>query len=232
MSRARGWLAEAWDLIGADLPVFVVAGFLTISLSLLTAFILALPLVAGLCLMFSEKQQGNKPELAHLWEGVSSRFPAAVSIWVIMMLATLPFDIGNFYLYGMRGTLPTDTHSWTPGSTLGLLLVFLGLWIVSTPLFFCLPLIADRDVSARDALRLSWAQVRPRWGGILAAVIVYSVVMMFGIIACGVGIIITLPLVVGAQMLAYREFFRDFEVPQLIPIKEPQANEVENDVED
>jgi hypothetical protein len=222
MVRARGWLTASWDLIGADLPVFAVAGFLTISVSLVTLFIMAMPLVTGLCIMFSEKLQGNKPQLAHLWEGAGSRFPAAISIWVVMMLAALPFDATNAYLHDMKGALPT----------IGVVVVFLGLWLVSTPLFFCLPTIADRDVSARDALRLSWAQVRPRWGGILAAVIVYSIVMLFGIIACGVGIIITLPLVVGAQMLAYREYFRDFEVPQLIPIKEPVASEGEEDAKD
>lgn len=222
MVRVRGWLAEAWDLIGADLPIFAVAGFLTIAISLFTAFILFLPLVAGLCLMFSEKLQGNKPELAHLWEGVTSRFPAAITVWVILMLTTLPFDFANAYLHGMEGFFPA----------IGIIIVFAGLWLVGTPLFFCLPLIADRDVSARDALRLSWAQVRPRWGGILAAVIVYSLVMLFGVIACGVGVIITLPLIVGAQMLAYREYFRDFEVPRMIPIKEPSGSEGEDNAQD
>ena len=222
MGRARRWLAESWELMGADLPLFVVAGFLKIALSLLTSFILALPLVAGLCLMFEEKLQGNKPALAHLWEGVTTRFPAAISIWAVMMLAALPFDGVNYYLHPLRGIWP---H-------VGVLAVFVGLWVVSTPLFFCLPLVADRDVSARDAVRLSWAQVRPRWGGILAAVIVYSFMMMFGFVACGVGIIITLPLIVGAQMLAYQEYFGDFEVPQFIPIKEPRESEEEEDAQD
>ncbi|MEI6503577.1 MAG: hypothetical protein WCP21_21405 [Armatimonadota bacterium] len=211
MVRARGWLSEAWALVGADLPVFAVAAFLTITGSLFTGFILALPMVAGLCLMFSEKLQGNRPELAQLWEGLSSRFPAAISIWIIMMLAAIPFDGLNYYLHSLRGPWP-----WV-----GVLAVFAGLWLVYTPLFFAIPLIADRDVSALTAIRLSWSQVRPRWGGIFFATALYSLVMMVGVLACGVGIILTLPVVVGAQMLAYHELLRDVEIPQMIPIKDP-----------
>lgn len=211
MVRVRGWLTEAWDLVGADLPTFTLAAFLTITLSLFTAFILLLPLLTGLGLMFGEKLQGNKPELAHLWEGLSSRFPAAISVYVVMMLVAIPGDAANYYLHSLGGL-----WSW-----LGLLCLFLGLWISVTPLFFALPLIADRDVSALTAMRLSWSQVRPRWGGILLATIVYTLVMLVGVLACGVGVILTLPVVVGAQMLAYRELLRDVEVPQLIPLKDP-----------
>jgi hypothetical protein len=217
MVRVRGWLAEAWDLVGADLPVFTVAAFLAISLSLLSLFILTMPLMAGLCIMFSEKLQGNKPELSHLWEGLSSRFPAAIVIWIISMLVTFPFDVANFYLNVLGG----------PWRYVGVSCIVIGLWLIAVPLFFTLPIIADRDVSARDAIRLSWPQVRPRWGGILLAVIVYSLVMFCGVIACGVGIIITVPVVVGAMMLAYSELFRGFEVPEMIPIKEPDGSEGE-----
>lgn len=211
MVRVRGWLAEAWVLVGADLPVFAVAAFLTITFSLFTGFILALPMVTGLCLMFSEKLQGNKPELAHLWEGLSSRFPAAISIWIIMMVAAIPFDGVNYYLHSLRG----------PWAWVGILVVFIGLWLIYTPLFFAIPLIADRDLSALSAMRLSWSQVRPRWGGIFVATVVYSLVMMVGVLAFGVGIILTLPVIVGAQMLAYRELLHDVEIPQMIPIKDP-----------
>jgi len=209
--RVRGWLSEAWALVGADLPVFAIAAFLTITASLFTGFILALPMVAGLCLMFSEKLQGNKPELVHLWEGLSSRFPAAISVWIIMMLAAIPFDGVNYYLHSLGGLWP-----WV-----GVLVVFAGLWLVYTPLFFALPLIADRDLSALSAIRLSWSQVRPRWGGLFLATVVYTLVMMVGVLAFGVGIILTLPVIVGAQMLAYRELLRDIEIPQMIPIKDP-----------
>ena len=214
MVRVRGWLTEGWDLVGADLPVFTLAAFLTITLSLFSLFILALPLVAGLCIMFSEKLQGNQPELSHLWEGLTTRFPAAIVIWIIYMLAAVPFDALNLYLNSLGG----------PWRTVGIAAILVGLWLVFLPLFFTLPLIADRDLSARDAIRLSWAQVRPRWRGILLAEIVYTLVMGCGVLACGAGLILTLPVVLGAMMLAYHELFAGFEVPQMIPIKDPEVS--------
>jgi uncharacterized membrane protein len=222
MARVRVWLTEAWDLVGADLPVFTLAAFVTISLSLLTLFILTMPLLAGMCIMFSEKLQGHKPELSHLWEGVTTRFPAAIVVWIMYMLAVIPFDGLNVYLRSLG-------HLWPQ---LGLVSIFVGHFVVATPLFFCAPLIADRDVSALEALRLSWGQVRPRWGGILLCCVVFTLMLAVGVIAFLVGIILTLPVVVGAQMLAYSELFREVEVTKMIPIKEPSGSEEADDVSD
>lgn len=211
--RLRAWLSEAWALVGADLPVFTLAAFITISLSLLSAFILALPLLAGLCIMFSEKMQGHKPTLGHLWEGVSSRFPASITVWVFYLAASLPVWTMSSYLQYLR-------LSWWA-------VVMVALWqmLAWTPLFFVLPLIADRDLSAREATKLSWNRVRPLVGGIFACAVVYSIVMLFGVFACGVGVMLTLPVVIGAQMLAYRDVVGDFAVPKMIPIKEPEPGE-------
>ena len=219
--RLGAWLSQAWDLVGADLPTFSLAAFIVTSLTLLSLCTLALPLLAGMCIMFLEKRQGNRPTLGHLWEGFY-RFPAAIVIWIIYLGAGLPFLLLNSYLYA-------HGHSW---GALGVAVEFLGHCLIATPLFFCIPLIADRDVSAREAVRLSWAKVRPHLGGILAAVFVYTLVLVFGLIACGVGVILTLPLVVAAQMLAYCDLYGEFEVPRMSPFKETAKEESENEHDD
>ncbi|MEN6545162.1 MAG: hypothetical protein ABFE07_03895 [Armatimonadia bacterium] len=213
MVRTRGWITDAWDLVGEDLPAFSIAAFITISLSALSLFILALPLAAGLCIMFSEKMQGNKPTVSHLWEGVTARFPASITVWIIYLVASLP-------AYTLSSYLQYIHRSWWAVAMLAL-----SSMIIWTPLFFVMQLIADRDLSAREAMKLSWLRVRPHLGGIFACVVVYSIVMVFGLFACGFGLIITLPLVTGAGMLAYRDLIGDYAVPQMIPIKEPELDE-------
>lgn len=217
MVRIRGWLSDAWNLIGRDLPVFSLAAFILIAGTLLSLFILTLPLVAGLCIMFSEKMQGNKPTIGHLWEGVSSRFPASITVWVGFLAVSLPAYTLSSYLQYVK-------LSW-------LAAVMLALWslFVWTPLFFVMPLIADRDLSAKEAMKLSWFKVRPQLGGIFACTVVYGIVTLFGAFACGLGLVITLPLVVGAQMLAYRDIIGDYAVPQMIPIKDPEMEEGDQD---
>lgn len=217
MVRIRGWLSGAWDLVGADLPIFSLATFIVISLSLFSLFILALPLTTGLYIMFSEKQQGHRPTLAHLWEGIGSRFPAAITVWIIYLVAGLPFHTLALYLQYL------DLSWWSVA------ILFLWQALFWTPMFFVLPLIADRDLSAREASKLSWAQVRPRLGGIFLCSLVYSIVTLFGLFACLLGIIITIPVARGAQMVAYRELYADYEVPVMIPIREPAASEDDQD---
>jgi uncharacterized membrane protein len=136
-----------------------------------------------------------------------------VTIWVIVCLATLPFSALNFLLYS-RGS------GWT---WLGVGVEFVGHSLIWTPLLFCVPLIADRDCSARQATRLSWARVRRDVARFFGCVVVFTLVLLLGVFACGVGIILTLPLVVAAQVLAYHELFEGFEVPQMTPIRAPAS---------
>jgi len=219
--RVRLWLREAWDLIGADLPLFSVAAFLTITLSLFSAFVLAFPLATGLCIMFLEKLHGRQPELGHLWEGITQHFPASIVVYMIGMAASVPFDAVNYAL---------QAHP-APWPSVGGVIVVLSLWLIGTPLFFTLPLIADRDVSARDALRLSWARVRVAPLTVLGTVVTCSVSLLVGVFACGVGIIITLPLAVGVLVLAYRDLVGNFAAPQMTSLRQDDSEEVGSDVE-
>lgn len=211
--RPIRWVKEGWALVGADLPVFTLAAFITISLTLLSAFILGLPLLVGMAIMFLEKQQGNSPTLAHLWEGFS-RFSAAIVLWILYLLAGLPFMVGNAWLaYGDGGS------NW------GILLETAGHVLLAAPLLLALPLIADRDLSARDALRLSLLGMRSRWGELLLATIIYTAMVLLGVVACLVGVLLTLPVVVGAMVLAYRELAGDLERPQLTSLISPEGDE-------
>lgn len=220
--RLRLWLREAWDLVGADLPLFSVAAFLTISLSLLSAFILAVPLAVGMCIMFLEKLNGRPAELRHLWEGLTQHFPASILIYIIAMLVSIPFDLANYFLQSRPAPWPF----------VGILVVLVGLWLIGTPLFFCLPLIADRDLSAREALRLSWSRVRAQPLTVLAAVVTCSLVLLVGVFACGLGVIITLPLVVATLVLAYRDLVGNFAAPQMTSLGYDKPDEVANNEDD
>lgn len=219
--RARAWLNEARDLVGTDLPVFTQAAFLTITLSLLSAFILSLPLTVGLYVMFLEKMRGEEPRLSHLWEGITEHFPASILIWIVVMLCNVPLDFGIHALLA---------RPW-PWSLLGLLAWLLGACLIATPLFFALPAIADRGLSARDAMRLSWQHVRPRLPSIFGLTVVYTLVRVVGLFGCGLGLILTLPIAVGAQVLAYRDLVGNLGAPPMTSIKYNNVNEVEGDEE-
>lgn len=195
MARAWAWSRRSWELVGSDLPVFSLAAFIVVSLSVLSLFILALPLLAGLGLMFSEKLRGRQPTLSQLWEGVTTRFPASLHVWVLYLVTAMPFDLLTFYLVRLHGPWPMLS-----------LVPFLGsLWLVATVTFFSLPLIVDRDLGGLEAIRLSWTAAQRDWRGTLALAAVCLFIGLLGLFACCAGIILTLPLAVGTQMLAYTE---------------------------
>lgn len=194
MVRLRGWLTEAWELVGADLPVFSLAAFLTITGTLLSAWILAVPLTVGLCIMFLEKLQGHRPVLAHLAEGFS-RFPAAVFVWGVYLLGLIPFSAIHVAMYTAGG----GTSRW------GLLAELIGHLVVATPLLLAAPLIAHRDLGGRAAVCASWRLVRTILPLAFVTVTVLSGLLLVGLFACGVGVILTLPVAVATVVLAYRD---------------------------
>ncbi len=194
MARLRGWLSGAWDLVGADLPIFSLAAFLTIAGTLLSAWILAVPLTVGLCVMFLEKLQGRKPTLAHLAEGFS-RFPAAVFVWGVYVVGLLPFGLIHA---GINAAVGERAH-W------GLLAEAIGHLIIATPLLLVAPLIAHRELGGIEAVRTSWRLVRTQLPLAFVTMTVVSVLLVVGLFACGLGVILTVPVTVGTLVLAYRD---------------------------
>lgn len=92
----------------------------------------------------------------------------------------------------------------------GLLIFIIGALYIAARLMFTLPLIADARLKATDAMALSWralgGQVFMAWWFSLVVAIVSGI----GILACGIGILFTMPL----MSLSYAVLYRDFFLPQ------------------
>lgn len=92
------------------------------------------------------------------------------------------------------------------------LLTFLSLIvsiIVQVLLFFALPLVADRNASVGDALRLSFSAATGNFGGLLALVIFQILLFIVGFFVCFVGIFFVMPVVLASRIVAYRSVFPD-----------------------
>lgn len=72
---------------------------------------------------------------------------------------------------------------------------------------FVVPLILDRKMLPIDAFRLSFETVAKQFAVAFAAYLVISLVGFLGFVACGAGLLITMPLVTIAFCLIYRDFF-------------------------
>jgi uncharacterized membrane protein len=81
--------------------------------------------------------------------------------------------------------------------------------LVHTFFFFTFPLIADRNLSGVDAVRLSFKAARANPGGILGLTLLSAGLGILGVCACYVGALLVMPISFSANAVAYRRVFPD-----------------------
>ncbi len=72
---------------------------------------------------------------------------------------------------------------------------------------FTLPLIIDKLLDFGAAMKLSRQMVRKHWWTIFGLVFVNALVAGAGILACGIGLLFTVPIAIGSMVVAYEEIF-------------------------
>jgi uncharacterized membrane protein len=152
-----------------------------VAMSLL-AGIFSYALMGGLYLMAIRQVRGERIEVGDVFKAL----PMAGNLIGAYLLTSLMFFVG-FVLCILPG------------------FVLIGLTM------FTVPLIVDRRLGAVDAIGQSINALKKDW--ILAPVflIVVGIVSSLGVIACGIGLLFTYPLLFLCLALAYRDIF---DVPQ------------------
>lgn len=79
---------------------------------------------------------------------------------------------------------------------------------------FTMPLIVDKSMGAVEAISLSFNTLKSQAFSALGFTLVIGLVIIAGMLACGIGIFVTLPIALVAIVLLYRDFFPDTEAPQ------------------
>jgi hypothetical protein len=73
--------------------------------------------------------------------------------------------------------------------------------------FFSIPLVIDKQMGFWQAMELSRKMVGKHWFLMFGFLLVYGLLVMAGIIACCIGIFVTLPIGIAALMYAYETIF-------------------------
>jgi uncharacterized membrane protein len=79
--------------------------------------------------------------------------------------------------------------------------------------------VADRNLSALDAMKLSFRAGKANLGGVLGLLVLNALVGMLGFFLCFVGGYLYLPIAFASQAVAYRRVFP--EVAQTFPSPPP-----------
>ena len=96
------------------------------------------------------------------------------------------------------------------------ILIFLGYLLCVVPgiylavaWYFAIPLIIDKGLGFWEAMELSRKMVNKHWFLVFAFLLVYGLLCMSGIIACFIGILVTLPIGFASLMFAYETIFSE-----------------------
>lgn len=187
--RFGDWIEKGINLYKANFAVLAVAGLLTCLLSFFSLLILAGPMMAGLTMVVLALQDGAhpKPQGTDVMKGFGLFVPALV-------LTLLQFA-ASFGVSLVLGIVPC----------IGPMLSAFGSWAVLAVFLFSYCLVVDRKLGAMDAIKGSLAIVRTNFWMFLAFGAVANLIGMLGMIACGIGVMLTMPATVCMVVVAYRD---------------------------
>lgn len=184
------WIQQGWELYRANIGVWIVASLLAIVISVATIGILSGPMMAGLIWMALAMldRKDSKPEIGDVFKGFDCFLQSFLFclVWGVIMLAISVISL-----------IPC----------LGSLVVILISIVLETVLMFGLFLIVDRKMEFWPASMLSLKVVKSNFFPFLGLLVVAMLIGHVGAIACGIGVIVTMPISVCILAVAYRAVF-------------------------
>ncbi len=170
------WISEGWDLVKNDLGIFIVMTIVMGAINGAIPLILNGPTTAGFQAAFKRKFRGEKAELGDIFIGFQRFGPTLVANLLISLFAFLGF----------------------------LFFIIPGLIIVAMYTFTYL-FIVDKGMGHREAMRASREIVRQDYFGYIVFMIGLGLLNIAGALCLLVGLLVTIPVSMGAIAAAYRD---------------------------
>jgi uncharacterized membrane protein len=190
-------ISRGWELLMANMPILVGATALTWALSIGLSFIPLVrfftplvmgPIHAGLLYMFLRRIRGQQIEMGDLFLGFNvALVPLVVATVLVGALTAVGF----------------------------ILCILPGIYLVVSYMFV-FPLILDKKLDFWPAMEVSRQVVHKQWWSMFLFVLVMVLILCAGAILCGVGLIIAVPLVIGAMMYVYEDVFGGGNAPAVV----------------
>lgn len=190
------WIERGFGLYKENFGVLVLASLIAVVISAITAGILAGPMAAGVLLIVFQlyDQKGNQPEVRTLLRGFD--------FFLNSFLFFLVWGIAIFLVSLILGLVPCI------GQLASLFVVF----VAHALLMFGIFLIVDRKMDFWPASVASFNMVKENFWPFLGFSVVSNLIGSFGAVACGIGVVFTLPIQVCILAVAYRDLFQNAAV--------------------
>jgi len=202
MVKATEWISRGWELVSANIWPHVLLALIVSLGSSLTAGILAPPLICGwmYILLRQIRDPNYQPAVGDVGEGFKV-FGHALLAGVIIYVAIGILAVGVGIISAILTILPLIGQILS-----GLLGLLFGI-LVAPFILFVFPLIMDRRLDFWPAIDTSMKLATRDYVGFMGLAALFALLNMAGGLCCGIGALITTPIVTAATVLAYEELF-------------------------
>ncbi len=220
-------LKQGWALIKDQYWLFlgiVIVGLIISSLAPLG--ILLGPMMCGIYFALLKKMRGETVSFEMLFKGFDYFKAGAITsiiqvapVMVLYLIFYLPLVIFRITklmaemksLEGRRGEPPDLSDMF---ATVGLEYAVIGgitiiAYILAIFFFFCYPLIAERNLTAKEAIKTSYRAGLGNIGGVICLLLLQFLLSIVGVLACYVGAILLIPIIYASNLVAYKQVFPD-----------------------
>ena len=193
------WIERGFNLYKENFGLLVLASLIAVVLSTVTVGVLAGPMLAGVLLITLELFDGKepKPGAGKVFKG----FDYFLNSFLFIVIWGIALFVASFIL----GIVPL----------IGQLASIFVAFAVQAFLMFGLFLIVDKRMDFWPASMESFHKVKTNFWPFFGLSVVSSIIGSIGGIACGIGVIITLPIQACILTVAYREIFNGMETPSV-----------------
>jgi hypothetical protein len=177
---------------------FATAGLamLLIPVLLIVWLLIGAYLTSGLFRAAIRQSQGQGISVGDLFSGGDS-FLRVLGLLVLITLAQIVLSV----IFAVPGMIIEEL------APIGRLAGNIPSLIISGSIFFAIPLIVDRRMGVFDAIKTSIDATKSQWWMFAIFVLVLGLLSGIGMIACGLGLLVTAPFYFTTPAIAYRDAF-------------------------
>jgi uncharacterized membrane protein len=195
--KFSAWLQQTFELYKDNVGLLIVSGLLAAVVGGATMGILAGPMAAGLCMIALAlvDKTAPKPTAGDVFKGFQFFLPT-----FLLMLA-----VGIICV--VAAVLAMVVFCLAP-------VVYAAVAVFITPvMMLALPLIVDQQLDAKGSVLRSLEILKMNFWPMLGYACLAGVLSSAGSIACGIGVIVTMPLGTLAMAVAYRDIVKQLSTP-------------------
>ncbi|MCO6510171.1 MAG: hypothetical protein J5I65_05200 [Aridibacter famidurans] len=202
---------EGWEAIKPHYWLIFVITIVGILIGAFSLYILLGPMVCGIFYCYFRALDGEDVSIEHLFRGFRYLWPslfvtALIIVPVVVLVATIYVPL---LLATLSGTVMTEDELWAmlTGTIVIEFIVAIVMVCLHTLIMFSFPLIVDRELSAWKSVTVSARAVLKNLKGVTGLWAASFVVTIVGYLALCVGLYFVVPVMLAANVAAYRKVF-------------------------